>query len=229
MPEKIKTLGVLMLANKDVSPPPPEGTEFYPDWFSYPLKEKVVPGALAREVIAGDLALVDSFVKTAQQLEQEGVSALTVLCGFSVIYQKAIADAVSIPVVTSSLLQLPYIGSLVPDGGRIGLLVFDKQQLTDYHFECAGFDKTRTPIAIVGIDGSKSWQNWINDTTTTDFEDLENTILNGVRQLMADYPDITHLLLECTGFPHCSAKAAAMTGLPVYDWATLCNKTMAEI
>jgi len=224
-----KSLGVLTLANTDSSPPPPADTVFYPDWFSHPVIEHAVPDAYARKIISGDQSLTDNFVQAARTLEKKSASAITILCGYSIIYQQAIADAVSIPVITSSLLQLPMISAMIPPHGRIGIVVFDKSQLTDNHFACAGFKKGTVPIAVAGIEGTNTWKNWIADKTTTDYDDLSKVTLDRTQQLLKQHPDITHLLLECTGFPFCSAHIRKVTGLPVFDWSTLCNYTMACI
>ena len=117
----------------------------------------------------------------------------------------------------------------MPDDGRIGVLVFDKSQFTDQHLECAGFKQGSVPIAIEGIEGSKTWKNWITDQTTTDYKDLHNVVVSGVERLLNNHSDITHILLECTGFPYSSDHIRQITGLPVYDWATLCNATLASL
>ena len=224
------SLGVLMLGDEDVSPPPPPDKLNYPAWFAYPVIERKVPGAFSREVVGGNRDLAGVFAETAKELEKDGAKAITVDCGFSIIYQQAIADAVSIPVVTSSLLQLPFVSKMVPAGGRLGLMIFDTTKLTPYHFECAGFEEGSVPLGIVGIEGTKTWQHWyIEDPTTTFYDDVEKVTMEAARKLIKDYPDVTHIVMECSGFPRCAPQIRQETGRPVFDWVTLCNYAMGAV
>jgi len=226
---KQKQLGVLKLGEVDRSPPPPPNSFSYPDWFGFPVIELEVPGTPAREVVGGNMELAKVFAIAAHKLEQRGASVITVDCGYSVIYQQAISQAVSVPVVTSSLLQLPRIGQLVPAGGRIGLVVFDKPRLTPLHLACAGFTEGGVPLGVVGIEGSNTWKNWLAEEVTTDYNDLVDVTINASRQLITQYPDVTHILLECTGCPRCAEQIQSETGLPVFDWVSLVKSAMDSV
>jgi hypothetical protein len=83
-----------------------------------------------------------------------------------------------------------------------------------------------TPLAIIGFEGTRLWQNWIGPTVTTDWEDFDRTVIGGARRLLNDHTDVCHILLECCGFPRCAPQIRAESGLPVFDWVSLCNHMM---
>jgi hypothetical protein len=219
-----KILGVLALANPHHAEPPPAGLDDA-DWFAYPTLVKTVPNAWARDVVAGSPALAQAYADTARELEKAGACAITADCGYTIAYQEAVRNAVSIPVACSSLLQLPLLRNMLPRNGRIGLLCFDQTTLSPDHLHRAGLEDHRV-LAIEGIAGTRSWQNWVAPDTITEWDVLENDVMAAARKLWKENPDITHFLLECAGFPRFRPLLKAMTGKPVFDWVTLCNQLM---
>lgn len=64
-------------------------------------KRKLVHGAsVARAVGAGDPDLLKPFIEGAKELIAQGVKAITTSCGFLVIFQREMADALPVPVFT---------------------------------------------------------------------------------------------------------------------------------
>src|SRR3546814_16362954 len=60
----------------------------------------------------------------------EGATLITTSCGFLVTAQKALAEALPVPVVTSSLLQIPQVQASLPPGRRVGVLAYDARRLS---------------------------------------------------------------------------------------------------
>src|SRR5690348_4455573 len=78
--------------------------------FDFPVVQKVIRGATAqRLVVEADERLLEPFITAARELEAEGVAAITGACGFLVLFQKQLADAVNVPLFASSLIQLPMV------------------------------------------------------------------------------------------------------------------------
>jgi hypothetical protein len=115
---------------------------------------------------------------------------------------------------------------MLPRNGRIGLLTFDSDRLTEQHFAFAGIDPHSVPIAVRGVQGSQLWKNWIGEPVTTDWEDFDREVLDAAGTLIAEFPNISHVLLECAGFPRCAPEIRSRFGRPVYDWVSLCNQLM---
>lgn len=218
-----------MLADPHTCEPPPPNAFDEADWFEYPTIVRSVPGAWAREVVGGNHALAEAYAQAACELEQQGAAAITANCGYSIAYQQVVRDAVDVPVACSSLMQLPLIRTMLPANGKVGLLCFDADRLHEDHLRWAGLDGAELPrMAIGGIQGSVSWQNWIASETRTDWSALERDVMGAARRLWAEHPDITHWLLECAGFPRLRPLIKAQFGRPVFDWVSLCDLLMAS-
>ena len=85
-----------------------------------PVVYKVVRGAtISRTVGDTDAALLEPFIQAARELEAEGCRAITTSCGFLALFQRQLAAAVNIPVFTSSLIQLPFIQSMLAPGRQL--------------------------------------------------------------------------------------------------------------
>src|SRR4051794_19347477 len=112
-------LGVLQLENKPVMF---LGSLGNPKTFSFPTLYRTVAGAWASNVVPGDPAMEAAFVSAAKELVAEGAAAITTNCGFTLRYQRAMAEAVPVPVATSSLLLLPFLAATTR--GCIGILTF---------------------------------------------------------------------------------------------------------
>ncbi len=223
-----KTLGILALCDPWDAPPQPPPTLFQEaDWFGYPTVEAKVAGATAQAVVTGAAGLTPAYVDAARRLEQAGASAITADCGFAIVHQHAVRDSVSIPVATSSLLLLPLLLHLLPQGRKLGLLTFDAGQLSAGHLRRAGVPEgSLDAIVIRGIEGSASWANWMAPVVTTEWSRLEQDVMGAARALAQAHPDIGLWLLECTGFPSFRDLIRAEFGQPVFDWVSLCDLLM---
>ncbi|WP_249137594.1 hypothetical protein [Bradyrhizobium canariense] len=115
-----ETIGILML---DTKFPRPRGDIGNALSYDFPVRYKIVRGAHATKIMGDhpDASLLEPFVVAAQELEAEGVKAITTSCGFLAPFQKQLAAAVNIPVFTSSLIQAPLIHAMLPPGKIIGV------------------------------------------------------------------------------------------------------------
>ena len=90
------------------------GNSTNPASYPFPVKLVEVKGANTDTVILHpSQKLLEDMIQLAKELEKEGVPAITTSCGFNAIFQEALANAVDIPVFTSSLLQVPFAQALV--------------------------------------------------------------------------------------------------------------------
>jgi hypothetical protein len=84
-----------------------EATFEFPDLFER------VPGAnLQSVVLSPSQADLESMILSASKLIEAGAKAITTSCGFNTIFQRELANAVDVPVFTSSLLQIPIIRAI---------------------------------------------------------------------------------------------------------------------
>ena len=102
---------------------------------------RIVKGATAIRVVKeADPALLNPFIKAAQELEQEGVMAITGSCGFLALFQDDLADSVNIPVFTSSLIQIPMVYRMLRRNQKVGILTASISTLTGAQLKAAGAD-----------------------------------------------------------------------------------------
>ena len=188
--------------------------------FDFPVRYLSVPGASGSGVLKGsDPKLERLFVEAAQQLESEGIRAITGNCGFMGAYQQAVADAVSVPVFMSSLIQAPLVQSMLGTQRKLGVLVANGEGVTDRLLVGAGItDLSR--ITLAGLERNEHWNEVIlQELGTLDEHRIRSEVVASAVEMTTTDPSIGALLLECSDLPPYSAAVAKATGLPVYDWA----------
>ncbi|MBT6118737.1 MAG: hypothetical protein HOH66_12800 [Rhodospirillaceae bacterium] len=213
-------LGVMQLQNTPVTVP---GSMGHADSYDAPVVFRRVPGAWTSNVVGEGRELVPAYIETARALEAEGCTALVTNCGFTARFQKDVAAAVAIPVAMSSLLMVPWAASLLPPGKKLGIVTYDSNQLTEVHFNGAGWSRKTMPVEIVGIEGSESWHRMADPDTKLDRAMVERDVLAATRGMLAAHPEISSIVLECSAFPLAGDAVRRETGLPTVHFVTMAN------
>jgi Asp/Glu/hydantoin racemase len=198
--------------------------------FGFPVIYEVVPGATPqRAVVQADPTLLKPFIRAAQDLEARGARAITTACGFLALFQQELADAVSVPLFSSSLTQLPMIYQMIRSGHRIGVLTANKSGLTRRHLAAVGAESV--PICVVGMEDQPEFREVILETRRPDLDigRFEQELLDQASRLVREYPDIDAILLECTDLVPFAYGVQACTGLPVFDIVTLIEMMHASL
>ncbi|MDT8902460.1 aspartate/glutamate racemase family protein [Anaeroselena agilis] len=189
--------------------------------FPFPVRYKTVRGALPAKVVEqNDERLLASFVEGARELEAEGVKAVTTSCGFLAVFQRELAAAVGIPVLTSSLLQVPAVEKDLGPAGQIVIVTANGERLTPRHLAGAGIETGRH--IIYGLeDRPEFYDTFVRQKTVLDVPRLQSEIEEAAREIRARFPAAGALVLECTNLPPFRRIFARVTGLPVYDILSL--------
>jgi aspartate/glutamate racemase len=190
--------------------------------FDFPVRYQVVTGATAQRLVThADPSLLDPFIQAAKELEAAGVSAITGACGFLVIFQKELTDAVTVPLYTSSLIQLPTVGRMIRSDQKVGLLVANERSLTRRHLEAVGAE--HVPIAVAGMAEQPEFREVILEARRVqlDADRLEHEVLAVVDRLARSNSDLGALVIECTDLVPFAYKIQARLDLPVFDIVTL--------
>lgn len=207
-------LGVLML---DTHFPRPPGDVGHPDSFPVPVRRRVVPGAWPASVVASASSLragglVQTFCMHAQALEREGAGAITTSCGFLVLVQRELQEAVTVPVVTSSLLQLP---QLLAAQEQVGVLTISAVHLGREHLLAAGVAPERLgDVVVQGVDPTGEFASAIlGNRDTMDLQKSQADVVAAALGLKARAPHLRDVVLECTNMPPYAGAMHEATGL----------------
>lgn len=199
-----------------------------PATFNFPVIAEYIEGGWVDRVFRGDPELVPSYIAAARRLVERGAVVITASCGFSIRYQQAVAAAVNVPVVLSSLLLLPTLIRQFP-AGKIAVLTADSQAFGNDMFGIED-PRERERIVVGGIEGGTLWRNeLLRPPPPTDPSEIEDDVVACVERVRAAHPDVKAYLLECTGFPLVAPTVRRMTGAPTFDINTLCRMAIGSV
>jgi len=213
-------IGILMLKTKFPRIPGDMGNA---TTWNFPVLYKVIQIATPDKVVRrGGKSLLNLFIKGAQELEQEGVKAITTNCGFLALFQKEMASAVDIPVFTSSVMQVPLVYSMLKPWQKVGIITIYAKSLTHEHLVAIGVD--RIPYVIMGTEGEKEFSRAIlDDEMELDLEQSQRDLIRVAKRMKEDHPEVGAIVLECTNMPPYAAAIQKEVGLPIFDIYTLVN------
>jgi hypothetical protein len=140
-------------------------------------------------------------------------------CGLMIVHQATLAKALPVPVLMSSLLQLPLIAGLIGPRARVGIVASSRNNLKPEHLLMAtgGAD---IPVAITSMDGKPCFREGMA-TGILDSDKAEAEVVAVAQALVAENPDVRAILFECVDLPPYAHAAQEATGLPVFDITTL--------
>lgn len=207
-------LGVLML---DTRFPRLPGDVGHPASFGVPVRHRTIAGALPRRVVASAASLRGSglapaFAAAARELAAEGARAITTSCGFLVLMQDELQAAVPVPVVTSSLLQLP---ALLERDAKVGVLTISGERLGEAFLLAAGVPPTRLrDVVVEGVDRDGEFARAIlGNDPVMDVERARRDVVDAAMRLRAREPGLGTAVLECTNMPPHAGEASRASGL----------------
>ena len=192
--------------------------------FRFPVMYRIVTGATARRIVKeSDPELLEPFIKAAQELEQEGVMAVTGSCGFLALFQNELADSVDIPVFTSSLIQVPMVYRMLRRKQKVGILTASKSTLTDAHLKAVGAETI--PVCVAGMDDRQEFCEVVIEDRRQELDvgRLAEEVLDAVDGLAKDHPEMGALVIECTDLPPFAHLIQEKIHVPVFDIVTLTN------
>ena len=220
-------LGVLML---DTKFPRPEGDIGHPSAFNVPTRRCVVTGAWPEKIVQSGAGLrkgrvVVPILQLLRRLEQDGAKAITTSCGFLVLLQKEMQAQVKIPVITSSLLQLPALLALHP---KVGVLTISSSKLGIEHLRAAGVPRTRmADVVVQGMDATSEFATAIlENRAVMNLEQAAADVLAAAVNLKLREPELNCVVLECTNMPPYRAAIEATTGMKT--WALVDDERLTR-
>lgn len=186
----------------------------------FPVLYRVVRGASPDLIVRqGAEGMLGPFIDAARDLVRDGADGITTNCGFLSLFQEELAEALPVPVATSSLMQVAHVNQFLPKGKRAGVLTISGSTLTPAHLEKAGVPAD-TPIGTTE-GGDEFTRAILNDEAELDVDAARVDNVAAAMALKADHDEVGALVLECTNMCPYAADIREATGLPVYSMVTL--------
>lgn len=210
-------LGVVML---DTRFPRLPGDVGHPDTFGVPTSLRVVKGAWPDRVVQSAAGLragrvVPAFIFVVRAMARDGAKAITTSCGFLVLLQKELQAAVKVPVITSSLLQLP---GLLASQSQVGVLTISSGKLGAEYLRAAGVPRDRLgDVLVQGVDAQGEFASAIlGNRPTMDADKAGAEVVAAAVALKQREPTLRCVVLECTNMPPYRQAIEAATGLKTW-------------
>jgi hypothetical protein len=213
-----QAIGILQL---DCSLPFIPGDVDNASTYRYPVLYKVVPGLSTAACLRGAPDLAAAAVEAAVALEGQGVRAIASDCGFMLQFQGAVREAVRVPVMLSSLLQLPIVAGGFAPTRPIAVITADANNLTPDFLARNGVG-VRNKVIIRGLQDEPEFKGAVlEEKGSIDAARVEAELLGVCRQVKEEHRDLAAILLECSMLPPYSRALQDALGLPVFDFVTM--------
>ena len=207
------TVGVCML---DTQFPRIHGDIANARTWSVPVHYRVVPGATPKAAGFDEgKDILEGFIDAAKHLVKMGADGITTNCGFLSLFQQQMADAINVPVATSSLMQVQMVQSLLPKNKKVGILTIHKPSLKKEHLIAANVPLD-TPI--IGTEEGKEFSRVIlNDEKEMDIDLARQDHLEAVEKLLKENSNIGAIVMECTNMSPIAADVRKRFEIPVFN------------
>jgi hypothetical protein len=220
-----RPIGIIVLEEHIPCPP---GTPGNPTTFAYPVMYEMADGVSTSGLREAVPAGLDSFIRAGQRLVERGAWAIAGNCGLMIVHQQALAAAMPVPVLLSSLLQLPLMARLWAPNAAIGVVASGAMSLSPRHLLMAGADPER--IVLASMEGRAAFAAAVRDEHgELDFDAVTAEVIGVTRTLMDQHPEVRAILFECVDLPPYACAVQEAIGVPVFDITTLINHFHAAL
>lgn len=198
------------------------GNSTNPASYPFPVEMIEVPGACTETIITHPSDEVfERMVSICAQLRERGITAITTSCGFNAVFQQRLAERTKMPVFSSSLMQVPFVQTMIGESRTVGVLTANAGALTKTHFHACGITDDMN-VKVFGLEKCPEWSKIFDKPDERfDMELVTKEIVGTAVNAVKENPDIGAFVLECTDLPPFSKKIGEATGLPVFDFNTM--------
>lgn len=199
------------------------GNSTNPKSYPFPVRMVQVKGANAQTVIIhpSQAVLSDMIRISKEMIEKENIRAVTTSCGFNAVFQKELAEALSVPVFTSALLQVPFVQNMIGFRRTVGVITANKAALTEAHLRACGITEDMN-VEVMGLEDAPEWGKIFDQPDEAfDIEAVSREIIGVAKEGARRNPDMGAIVLECTDLPPYAKRISEATGLPVFDFVSM--------
>jgi hypothetical protein len=195
-----------------------------PDTFDFPVRFAVVKGASPDRIVRRpDPSLIDPFIQAGQALIQDGAVVISTSCGFLSLFHTQLTRALTVPVFSSSLLQIPLARAVISPLKKVAIITANRSALTPEHLSAIGIDGRG--LVFAGMEHAPEFSSvFLGDKPTLDQDRCTVEMQAATEQLIRQHPDVGAIVLECTNMPpYARVVRKTAGGLPVFDVVTMIN------
>ncbi len=191
--------------------------------YDFPVRFQKVEGLTTKRVLGKDQTAFEPLLAAAEVLARQGVRAVTGDCGFLALHQRRLASRLEMPVFLSSLLQIPFISSIIGPDQKVGVITADSRSLDEPLLEAVGV-KPCERLVIRGMEDQPEFSKAvIEEVGVLDSEEVEREAVFVARKMIEEEPKVGALLLECSCLPPYGRAIQKAVGLPVFDYVNMIN------
>lgn len=197
--------------------------------YSFPVRYELVEGLTFERLLKQDRTALEPLIEAGKNLvKKHGVRAITADCGFFALFQKEMANELGVPVFMSSLLQVPFISSMIGKDNKVGILTSNAAGLDDTVYNAVGIDKST--IHVKGLETYENFRGFgVDETGILDREKIESEVVSAALDLVKEEPRVKSILLECSMMPPYGAAVQRAVNLPVFDFITMINYVHSSV
>ncbi|MBM9606001.1 aspartate/glutamate racemase family protein [Desulfopila inferna] len=220
-----EAIGILLL---DTSVPFIPGDVANATTYDFPVRYKKVEGFTVARAIGKDPSIYPSLLSAAKDLMHQGVRAITGDCGFMALHQNRLSRELDIPVFLSSLLQIPFILTIIGEGRKVGILTADGTSLDGSLLTAVGVSEG-SRLVIEGLESCPSFYRFaIEESGELDVAAVQEEIVAAAKKVAAN-SEVACLLLECSLLPPYGVAIQEAVDLPVFDYITMINFVFSAV
>jgi hypothetical protein len=166
--------------------------------------------------------------RAAKKLESMGCRAIAAECGYFAYFQKEIASHVEVPVLMSSLIQVPWAQQLIGAERVVGLFASSKADMTPAHLEAVGI-RPGSNYVMRGmeeygrcVEFENLWTHSLRpDRPEAFYDKAEQEFVPLAVAFFREYANMGAMVLECTGMQPFARALQREIDIPVFSWGTL--------
>lgn len=188
--------------------------------YDFPVRYREVETLTSKQLFDADDSVLDALIATGRKLELDGVRAISAGCGFFGNYQAELVEALNVPVAVSSLVQVPWMQTILGLSAKLGVLTANGPAVTDRLLTACGITHPEN-LVIEDLGSGPEFSGIITDRGHFDDSVIRAEVVAGAQRIVGKEPDVRAILLECTELPPYACDVQAAVGLPVFDFITL--------
>jgi hypothetical protein len=171
-------------------------------------------------LMRGEPTLLDPIINAAQRLSVRGVRAVAGACGSFGYYQKAVADAMEIPVFLSIMTQVPLLQQSLGPRKKLCILCAAESAINAQLFEQCSITNTSN-LVIREMKGHSEFDRILEGCNSIDPGKLGDEVVEVCGSAFREEPKIAAFLIQCSDLPPFGSQIQRATGLPVFDMTLL--------